>query len=59
MKRPKGKSYQARVIDVLSVYNAYSGTELSNRYIWQHYIYPQFGISERTFYNYLKKTPDL
>jgi hypothetical protein len=57
--KPLTGNYRARVIDVLNIYSAYCGTGLSNKYIWKHYIYPKYYISERTFYNYLKRTPDL
>lgn len=54
MQTLNGKSAEVRKKAVLSVYEAYKNTGLSNRYIWKHYIYPTWGISERTFYLYLK-----
>lgn len=51
---PKGNSYAARVKAVNEVYDRHSKSGISNRDIWRCYIYPQFGISERTLYNYLK-----
>lgn len=42
-----------RVADVNVIYGQHVGEGLSNREIWRRYIYPSFGISERTFYNIL------
>lgn len=50
----KGISYQKRVKDVNEIYNKYVKMGLSNRTIWRRYIYPIYGISERTLYMYLK-----
>ena len=49
-----GRSYAKRIADVNLIYDRYVRTGLSNREIWLRYIYPQYGISERTFYNLLK-----
>ena len=54
MKKRKGKSYAKRVADINQIYDAWVKTGLPNREIWKRYIYPQFGVSERTFYNLLK-----
>ena len=51
---PKGNSYAARVKAVNEVYDRHAKSGISNRDIWRRYIYPQFGISERTLYNCLK-----
>lgn len=51
---PKANSYAARVKVVNEIYDRHSKSGLSNRDIWRRYIYPQFGIAERTLYNYLK-----
>ena len=53
-KKRKGKSYAKRVADVNQIYDTYAKTGLPNREIWKRYIYPRFGICERTFYNLLK-----
>ena len=50
-----GESYLLRVRKVNEIYDRYMKTGVSNRNIYRAYIYPQFGISERTFYNYLKR----
>lgn len=52
----KGNSYAARVKVVNEVYDRHAKSGISNRDIWRRYIYPQFGIAERTFYNYLKRS---
>ena len=54
VKKRKGKSYAKRVADIEQIYDTYVKTGLSNREIWKRYVYPQYGISERTFYNLLK-----
>ena len=47
-------SYAKRVADINQIYDVYAKTGLPNREIWRRYVYPKFGISERTFYNLLK-----
>lgn len=49
-----GVSYQKRVVDINRIYDLYAGKGVPNREIWRRYIYPVYGISERTFYNILK-----
>lgn len=53
-RKRKGKSYAKRVADINQIYDTYVRTGLSNREIWKRYVYPKYGISERTFYNLLK-----
>ena len=53
-----GISYQMRVKAVNAIYDKHIRDGVSNRYIWRTYIYPIYGISERTFYKYLKTTFD-
>lgn len=50
-----GESYLLRVRKVNEIYDRCMKGGVSNRNIYRAYIYPQFGISERTFYNYLKR----
>lgn len=52
---PKGNSYKARIQAVNAIYDKHVKDGVSNRHIWRAYIYPLFGICERTFYNYLKR----
>lgn len=51
----KGQSYKKRVKDINAIYDQHVKTGLSNRQIWELFVYPIYGITERTFYNYLKK----
>jgi hypothetical protein len=48
-----GVSYAKRVLDVNRIYDDHVKSGLSNREIWRRYIYPRYGISERTFYHLL------
>lgn len=50
----KGISYKKRVHDIAQIYDDHIKSGLSNREIWRRYIYPIYGISERTFYNIMK-----
>ena len=50
-----GDSADKRKKGCIEIYEAYKNSGLSNRYIWKHYVYPVWGISERTFYYYLKQ----
>ena len=50
----RGQSYAKRVADINDIYDRFAGSGLSNREIWRRYIYPRFGVSERTFSNMLK-----
>lgn len=52
---PPGESYKKRVQAVNAIYNEHVKDGVSNRHIWRMYIYPVFGICERTFYYYLKR----
>lgn len=54
VNKRKGKSYAKRVADINHIYDTYVKTGLPNREIWKRYVYPKYGISERTFYNLLK-----
>ena len=53
-----GISYKMRVKTVNAIYDKHIRDGMSNRYIWRTCIYPIYGISERTFYKYLKITFD-
>ena len=53
MANRRGVSYQKRVEEVNSIYDQYAKIGVPNREIWRRYIYPVYGISERTFYNLL------
>ena len=60
-RKRQGKSYSKRVADINLIYDTYARTGLPNREIWKRYVYPKYGISERTFYNLLKASmnPDV
>lgn len=53
MAKRHGVSYQKRVADINRIYDEHAKSGLSNREIWRRYVYPVYGISERTFYNLL------
>lgn len=54
MGKKPGQSYQKRVTDINRIYDQYAKKGIPNREIWRRYIYPVYGICERTFYNLLK-----
>lgn len=54
MGKNPGMSYQKRVTDINRIYDRYAKQGIPNREIWRRYIYPVYGICERTFYNLLK-----
>jgi len=56
--RIKGDSYNRRVEVINELYDLYVKTGLSNREILRRFIYPQYGISERTLYRILKLGED-
>jgi len=58
MTERRGVSYQKRVEEINRVYDREAKRGLSNREIWRRYIYPVYGISERTLYNVLKADAD-
>lgn len=49
-------SYRKRVETINRIYDQYARSGLSNREIWRRYIYPDYGISERTLYNIMNAT---
>ncbi len=59
MAKRRGVSYRKRVADINRIYDRYARSGLSNREIWRRYIYPAYGISERTFYNIMNATAGL
>lgn len=54
MIKRQGISYRKRVEDINRIYDRHAPRGLSNREIWRRYVWPAYGISERTFYNLLK-----
>lgn len=53
MAKRRGISYQKRVTDINRIYDEHAKRGLPNREIWRRFVYPVYGISERTFYNIL------
>lgn len=53
-EKKRGRNYLLRVSNVNRIYDKYQAEGLSNREIWCRYVYPVYGICERTFYNLLK-----
>ena len=45
--------YRKRVADVNRIYDKYAKRGVSNIEIWRRYIYPVYGMSERTYYRLL------
>lgn len=58
MTKRSGVSYQKRVEEVNRIYDREAKRGVSNREIWRRYIYPVYGVSERTFYNMLKASAE-
>ena len=58
MGNRRGVSYRKRVADINRIYDRHARRGLPNREIWRRYIYPEYGVSERTFYNLLKASAD-
>ena len=54
MGKNPGQSYKKRVTDINRIYDHYAKKGISNREIWRRFIYPVYGVCERTFYNLLK-----
>lgn len=58
MAKRRGVSYQKRVEEINRIYDQHAKRGVPNREIWRRYIYPVYGISERTFYNILNASAD-
>lgn len=58
MVKRRGISYKKRIAEVNKIYDRMARYGVPNREIWRRYIYPRFGISERTFYNLLKASAE-
>ncbi len=58
MGKRHGVSYQKRVADINRIYDEYARRGVPNREIWRRYVYPVYGVSERTFYNLLKASSE-
>lgn len=58
MAKRRGVSYQKRVTDINRIYDEHAKCGVPNREIWRRYVYPVYGISERTFYNILNASSE-
>ncbi|MDY2833456.1 MAG: hypothetical protein SOU49_12070 [Sodaliphilus pleomorphus] len=58
MNKRRGVSYQKRVEEINRIYDREAKRGLANREIWRRYIYPVYGITERTFYNILNASAE-
>lgn len=58
MAKRHGVSYKKRVEDINGIYDHYAKRGVPNREIWRRYVYPEYGISERTFYNLLNASAE-
>lgn len=54
----RGCSYAKRVKEVNEIYDKYARMGLSNRAIWRMHVWPVYGISEKTFYNYINASAE-
>lgn len=59
MAKRCGVSYKKRVEEVNRIYDREVKRGVPNREIWRRYIYPVYGITERTFYNLLNASADI
>lgn len=58
MAKRRGVSYKKRVEEVNRIYDREVRRGIPNREIWRQFIYPVYGITERTFYNILNASAE-
>lgn len=58
MAKRSGVSYKKRVEEVNRIYDREVRRGIPNREIWRRFIYPVYGITERTFYNILNASAE-
>ena len=58
MARRRGVSYKKRVEEINRIYDREVRRGIPNREIWRRFIYPVYGITERTFYNILNASAE-
>lgn len=58
MAKRRGVSYKKRVEEINRIYDREVRRGIPNREIWRRFIYPVYGITERTFYNILNASAD-
>lgn len=59
MAKRHGVSYQKRVADINRIYDEHARRGIPNREIWRRFVYPVYGVSERTFYNILNASCEI
>lgn len=58
MARRRGVSYKKRVEEINKIYDREVRRGIPNREIWRRFIYPVYGITERTYYNILNASAE-
>lgn len=58
MAKRRGVSYKKRVEEINRIYDREVRRGIPNREIWRRFIYPIYGITERTFYNILNASAE-
>ena len=58
MAKRRGVSYKKRVEEINRIYDREVKRGVPTREIWRRYIYPVYGITERTFYNILNASAE-
>lgn len=58
MAKRRGVSYKKRVEEINRIYDREVRRGIPNREIWRRFIYPVYGITERTFYNILNASAE-
>lgn len=58
MARRRGVSYKKRVEEINKIYDREVRRGIPNREIWRRFLYPVYGITERTFYNILNASAE-
>lgn len=58
MNKRRGVSYKKRVEEVNRIYDREAKRGVPNREIWRRFVYPVYGITERTFYNLINASAE-
>nr|DAO18636.1 MAG TPA: hypothetical protein [Caudoviricetes sp.] len=58
MAKRRGVSYKKRVEEINRIYDREVRRGIPNREIWRRFIYPVYGVTERTFYNILNASAE-
>lgn len=49
------KNLLKRIVDIQNIYLKYRDQGVTGEYIYANYVYPNYRISRKTFYNYLAR----